>query len=251
MSKNFDKDKSIHAKLMRLGLDKNESAVYLSLLKLGEVGASKVVSDTRLHGQTVYTALDGLIQKNLAHHVLIRGRKRFSAQDPKILLQIADQQRADALAITEELGQRFSAIDIQDIEIIKGIDSFHANELRLLSECAPGENLLVFGGHGDSYIEAHGNKFNEYDYQRQKRGCGVRYLGIKTQAPYLEKSKDERYNFEYRYSPAAFSGVTTTCIFGTNAVVIYLFDETVTSIVIRNKKIVESYTGFFNGLWNA
>jgi predicted DNA-binding transcriptional regulator len=251
MSIYLDKTNELKTKLTNLGLDKNEAAVYLSLLKLGEVGASKVVSDTKLHGQTVYTALDTLEAKNLVRYVLVKGRKRFSAQNPKILLNMVEQQRSVAQSVAEELEHRFSAVDLQHIEILKGVEAFRASELQLLAECAPGENLLVFGGLGDSYIQSHGNQFNEYEYQRRKQKLGVRYLGISSQAAYLQQSKEDRYNFEFRFINAAFSGVTTTCVFGTHAVAIYIFDETVTCIILRNAKIAESYTGFFNGLWGA
>ena len=230
-------------------MDISESAVYLSLLKLGEVGASKIVKDTNLHGQTVYDALYKLENRNLIRFNLTKGRKKFIAQNPSILLSLIDTQKQIAESVLEKIEKSFSTIDMDSIEIIKGKESFVINELKMLGEVEKNSELLVLGGTGDSFISSFGNKFNEYDYQRTKKNIRVRYLGSESQRKYLHDSIDGRNSFEYRMLPQVFSGVTNITIFKNHAIIIYLFDENITSIVIRNKKIVESYEGFFESLW--
>lgn len=249
MSKNTDKKDEIFNDLQELGLDKNEANVYVSLLKLGEVGASKIVRDTSLHGQTVYDALHNLEQKNLVRFNIEKGRKKFLAQSPSILVDLIERKKMVAHEIVEKIERKFSTIDFQDIEILKGQESFISNEFKILREMPEGSELLVFGGTGDSFIKNLKNQYNEYDFQRNKKSIKVKYLGGEKQKEYLTKSKDTRKNFEYKFLPDVFSGVTNICVFGTSAITIYLYDETITTIVIRNKKIVESYIGFFESLW--
>ncbi len=249
MSDTIDKNKDIKQELSSLGMDENEATVYLSLLKLGEVGASKIVRDTGLHGQTVYDALHKLETKNLVRFNLIKGRRKFISQNPSILLNLVNKQQQIVESVLNKIEKRFSIIDTDNIEIIKGKDSFVINEFKMLQEVPKGSELLILGGSGDSFIANFGNKFNEYDYQRTKKGISVKYLGSETQKKYLTDSVDSRHNFEYRVIPQVFSGVTNITIFKNHAIVIYLFDENTTSIVIRNKKIVESYEGFFESLW--
>lgn len=249
MSKLIDKNDDIYQDLITLGLDQNETVTYLSLLKLGEVGASKVVRDTGLHGQTVYDALYKLEEKNLIRFNLIKGRKRFLAQSPTILVDLIEKQKQVASNIAEKIEKRFSTLDIQDLEILKGRESFISNEFKHLKELENDSELLILGGLGDSFIKIFGNQFNEYDYQRNKKGIKVRYIGSEKQKEYLTDSKNQRRDFEYRFLPDVFSGITNITIFKNQAVLIYLFDETVTTIAINNKKITESYVGFFESLW--
>jgi sugar-specific transcriptional regulator TrmB len=249
MSKISDKNDGISEDLQELGLDKNEAIVYLSLLKLGEVGASKIVRDTSMHGQTVYDALYNLESKNLVRHNVEKGRKKFLAQSPSILIDLIERKKKVASEIVEKIEQKFSTLDFQDIEILKGQESFISNEFKILKEMPEDSILLVFGGTGDSFIKNLKNQYNEYDFQRNKKNILVKYIGSEKQKEYLTKSKDTRKNFEYKFLSDVFSGVTNICVFGTIAINIYLYDETVTTITIRNKKIVESYIDFFNSLW--
>jgi sugar-specific transcriptional regulator TrmB len=249
MSETIDKNTDIYEDLKTLGLDRNESSVYLSLLKLGEVGASKIVRDTNFHGQTVYDALYNLEKKNLVRYNLVKGRKRFLAQSPSILIDLVEKQKQTASVVVEKIEKKFSTIDTENIEIIKGRESFVLNEFKLLDEVEDNSELLVFGGTGDSYLNNMSNKANEYEFQRNKRNIRVKYLGSEKQKEYLSKSSEERKLFSHRLLPEIFTGVTNITIHKNKSIAIYLFDETVTVIIIKNKKIVDSYTGFFEGLW--
>ncbi|MDA8611493.1 hypothetical protein N9L18_01345, partial [Candidatus Pacebacteria bacterium] len=219
------------------------------LLKLGEVGASKIVKDTSLHGQTVYDSLHSLEEKNLARHSLQKGRKKFLAQNPSILKDLIERKKIVADEIVEKIENKFSTVDFQDIEIIKGLDSFFTNEIKLLGDTKKGAEILVFGGSGDSYVKSLGNNAEEYDYQRNKKEVVVKYIGGENEKNFLKDLVVDRPRFKYRYIHQALSGVTNITVYGDHALVIYLFDQTVTKIIIRNKKIVQSYTDFFHGLW--
>lgn len=251
MSKIIDKNDDIYKDLEELGLDKNESLVYTSLLRLGEVGTTKISRDTELHGQTVYDALHSLEEKNLVRHNIVSNRKKFIAQSPSILIDLIERKRKIASEIAEKIEKKFSTIDFQNIEILKGEESFRSNEFKLLKETPNESELLVFGGTGDSYVKSMGNTINEYEFQRKKKDIGVRYLGSEKQRVYMTESKDNRFKFNYKLFPDVFSGVTNITVFKERAICIYLFDETITVIVIHDKKIVESYVGFFEGLWSV
>ena len=245
----LDKNKDIEEDLKQIGLEQNESVVYLSLLKLGEVGASKIVRDTGLHGQSVYDALYKLEEKNLVRFNLVKGRKRFLAQSPSILINLLEKQKEVASQIVDKIEKRFSVIDTEQIEIIKGRESFVINEFKNLEDTADDSELLILGGLGDSFIKNMDNKINSYDYNRNKRNIAVRYIGSDEQKPFLTSTGSQRSLFKYKFLPNVFSGITNITIFKNKVVNIYLFDETVTVISIRNKQIAESYTSFFESLW--
>jgi hypothetical protein len=64
--------------LSDVGLTDKEARVYLALLSRQNVGSSKLIAATGLHGQFVYDALARLEQLGLAKHVIQNGRKKFS-----------------------------------------------------------------------------------------------------------------------------------------------------------------------------
>jgi hypothetical protein len=121
--------------------------------------------------------------------------------------------------------------------------------MKLLEKQKEGTEIMVIGGGGDSYIVNMGNQANEYDYRRTKKNIKVIYIGGEKERAFLDGLENDRPLFKYKYIPEVLSGITNITIFEDQALVMYIFDETVTKIIIRNKKIVESYTGFFKGLW--
>src|SRR3990167_10333976 len=86
MSKKIDEKMNgdIIMSLEALGLKKKEARVYLALLELGQVGSSKIIQRTGLHGQFVYQALEGLEEKGLAQHAIQAGRKKLDRKSTRL-----------------------------------------------------------------------------------------------------------------------------------------------------------------------
>ena len=68
--------------LEEFGLNKNESAVYLSLLQLGQSSVLTIARQTAFKRPTVYLILDSLIEKGLAVVVPKEKKKLFLALSP-------------------------------------------------------------------------------------------------------------------------------------------------------------------------
>lgn len=74
--------------LEQIGLDENEAKVYLAVLALGE-STVLPISDKADIGRTYcYDILDSLAEKGLISYVEKRGRRRYSAAEPKVLKKI-------------------------------------------------------------------------------------------------------------------------------------------------------------------
>src|SRR3989344_1567552 len=127
MSKFID-DFNLVKRLGTLGLNDKESKVYIALLSRQNVGTSKLINATGLHGQFVYMALQRLEELGLAKHVIERGRKKFSPNTPKRLLSLVDEKKLVAQSVAEELQSRFSGAHEQDFEIFQGESTFVSHE---------------------------------------------------------------------------------------------------------------------------
>ena len=79
--------------LENLGLSKNESSVYVALLKIGLTSAKAILEETGLHRQLVYDALDSLIEKGLVSYIVQSNRKYFKAADPEQFKDVFNKRK--------------------------------------------------------------------------------------------------------------------------------------------------------------
>jgi len=249
MSINTDKNENseIEISLKKLGLGEKEALVYLALLGLGEVGSSKIIKKTGLHGQFVYTVLGSLEQKGLAWHMVKRGRKKFSAKNPKMLVQLVDRQKRMAEEVAQKLNELILIPTRNEFEIFQGKESYVAHEFDLLGQAPDECELLIIGGMGDKFSENIGDEIRAYEKLRLEKNITVRYLGSADQKEYLEKNK-KRNLFDYRVLPGLFTGMVNTNIWP-EAIGFNVFGEPVTNFTISNQVIAGSYKQFFETLW--
>lgn len=234
--------------LSELGFSEKEGYVYLSLLKLGEVGASKIVKDTGLHGQFVYTALNTLEKKGLVKHVIVKSRKKFSAQPPRTIEAYIESKKKSAIELVERLQKEVIAPDEQSFEIYQGTEAYAASELVNIQNARPGSEILVLAGRGDQYPEALGGSFMEYEKIRQEKDCVVKYIGDESQATDLVKYESTRYKFIFRKLPEVFSSELNISVYE-DRLVFVLFGTPVVAFTFINKKVTGSFRSFFDVLW--
>jgi predicted DNA-binding transcriptional regulator len=252
MSENTDEisERDLLKQLESVGLSEKESRVYLALLPRRDVGSSKIINATGLHGQFVYDALAHLEQLGLAKHVIQNGRKKFSANPPLRLLSIVDEKRLAAQSIAKQLQSRYSGAHEQDFEIFQGEQAFLMHQFDMLERvpqdsealaiCGPTENFLATLGEGES---------DEFERLRVKKGLRVRYIGMESMRPRLAEARKWRKLWEYRILPGGTStGLVDTDIWPDN-ITFNIFGDPILSFTITNKTVADGYKEFFESLW--
>lgn len=73
--------------LKKLGLTKNETAIYLSLFELGEATGYQIAQTLSMKRPTVYSALDELRKKDLVKRIPRSNKFLYVAKDPRELVQ--------------------------------------------------------------------------------------------------------------------------------------------------------------------
>ncbi|MDQ1283791.1 MAG: HTH-type transcriptional regulator, sugar sensing transcriptional regulator [Patescibacteria group bacterium] len=250
MSNNIDKNKKseILTDLKSLGLSEKEIEVYIALLGLGEVGSSKIVKKTGLHGQFVYNALGSLEEKGLVGHIIKRGRKKFNAKNPRVLERLAEHQKRIAQSVAEKLNQIMVLPAEQEYEVFQGKESYIAHEFELLEKADENSELLIIGGSGDEFIAHMKDEFKRYEKIRRNKKIRIKYLGSEDQLEYLKDNAKSRDFFEYKVLPGLFTGMVNTNIWQ-GFIAFNIFGEPVTSFVVLNPIIASSYKQFFETLW--
>src|SRR3989344_303866 len=177
MSKKID-EKDIVSRLLSFGLTEKEARIYLALLPYRDIGTSKLVRSTGLHGQYVYNALASLEEKGLARHVLQNGRKKFSANTPTRLVSLIEERRLSVKSLARELQTRYTGGREQDIEIYQGESAFIAHQLDLLERTPEGGTIDVIASESERYMrtfDAEGTS-HVYETVRERRKIRIRYI---------------------------------------------------------------------------
>ena len=252
MSKITDEieNKDLIKKLEDMGLTEKEGRVYVALLPYRDIGSSKLIQMTGLHGQFVYDALARLEQKGLARHVIQNGRKKFSANTPNRLLSLIEEKRHSAQSVAKELQSRYAGEREQDVEIFQGEGAFIAHQMKLL-ERQPNDTVIdVIASESERYqatFEAEG-LWDEYVRILREKNIKTRYLGQELQRERLKKMETEL-PWTYRILPGHATGLMNTDIWHDN-VTLNIFGNPILSITITGKEIADGYRQFFETLWN-
>ncbi|HWP61616.1 MAG TPA: helix-turn-helix domain-containing protein [Candidatus Paceibacterota bacterium] len=248
MSKNTD-DSTVK-RLEQLGLSEKEARVYVALLPYRDIGSSKLIHATGLHGQFVYDALEHLEELGLVKYVIQRGRKKFTANTPNRLLSLIDEKRLAAHSIAKELQQRFAGQREQDIEVYQGDEAFIARQLQIL-ETMPADSCIdAIACETERYsatIKAYGG-WAERERVRLDKRIRIRYLGTENQRTRLREREKEEPLFEYRIFPALYTGLVNTDIWPDN-ITLNIFGDPIVSLTITGKEIADGYRSFFEALW--
>ena len=249
MSKNTD-ESAVSAKLEGLGLTEKESRVYLALLPYRDIGSSKLIRATGLHGQFVYDALAKLETKGLARHVVQNGRKKFSANTPNRLLSLIEEKKLVANALAKELQSRYAGEREQDVEIFQGDSAFVAQQFELLKRQPEHSVMDVIASETERYqttLEAEG-AWEEYLRILREKNIKTRYLGSEKQrARFRMLEKAEQWTF--RILPGHATGLMNTDIWHDN-ITLNIFGDPILCITVTGKEIADGYREFFETLWN-
>lgn len=250
MSENIDEIKIIDS-LEKLGLKEKEAIVYIALLGLGQVGSSKIIKKTGLHGQFVYEALGHLEEVGLVVHVIQGGRKKFRANSPKRLSTLIERQHQIAEDVIKNLLAITKLPEEEQFEIYQGDDSYRNHEFELLDNAKDSAVINIIGGgvSNNKFIELMGKELGHYESMRTVRKIKVRYIGSREQEEFLKRNTQNRKFFEYKILPGDFTGLVNTNIWP-DTVGFNVYGQTTLAFVIKNRNVAESYNMFFETLWN-
>jgi len=228
----------VYEKLQEAGLTGNESKVYLHLLKKGESTANEIAHELGIDRTLTYTILNHLIEKSQVSYIIKKNKKIFSCSNPDNLLNPIKAKQVLITDLIKELKkvkhEEKQEIDIRIYEGKEGIKTFYNLALKYKEFCAFGSTGLMF--------------FSTYEMpalakKAKKLGIKIRIIGNKN----LKSQKSFRLK-GFQYGFLNIKSEATTSIFG-DYVSIHMIKPKPIFILIKNKKIAESYQNHFEVLW--
>lgn len=228
--------------LEQLGLTKNQSIVYISLLKLGSTSVQNIIKESGLHRSRVYDSLERLEDLGLISFVVKDFKKYFQAENPEKLLDYLDEKKEIVNQILPELkrleGTKKEVINAFIYKGKEGIKTIHSEMLK------EGKEVYVLGAKGKIFTELP-YFIPNFERERIKKKIRFNLIYDKKEFKEFEKETVKRSLFEGRTLPKGFESNAVVNVFG-NKVAIVLWKEYPSAFLIENKEVADSFRKWFN-----
>lgn len=227
--------------LRQLGFTPNQADVYLALLDLGQTKAGPIVSRLGIHRHIIYRALDDLLAKKMVGKIIKRGVAYFNAANPEPLQQEFKNQYELARQVTKRL-KTHVRLTPTEVSVLAGKSGL-VNLYRLLINA--GENIYVLGGKFEIINRLKGDAaIWEKMFVRRK----VKHFVLAQGETKISRWRREL--GEIRFLPKSFPATPHVIWIAGDIVAQVLWEDQETFIVIKNKRIAESYRHYFRLLWS-
>ncbi|MBI4407651.1 MAG: hypothetical protein HY565_04095 [Candidatus Kerfeldbacteria bacterium] len=237
--------------LEKLGLNKNETNVYLALLHIGLTSAGAIIKKTKLHRVLVYAALDHLIDLRLASFVYRNNRKHFQASDPSALLDQVNIQVHIAQAIVPELKHlQKQASENLEVKILYGHNGFTTNLEQLVKIAAKRDKALriVGGAQADYFYDAIGDWYEDYLGLLKKYRVQKLQISPDTNSKAFKEKFAREKNTQLKTLKHGLGSPTLTRI-TPEMVSIEIYTKEIVIIQIYNEAVAQGYLDYFDLLW--
>ena len=229
--------------LKKLGLDEKEIKVYLALLRLGSVTASKISKETDIDRATCYRYLDSLINKGLVSYVIENNVKFFSGAHPDKILKDLKEKQSDYKKILPDLvGLMKEPKEEMNVEVFKGKEGLKTVLREILREK---KDHWVLGDEGH-YQDLMGIFFEQFIAECAR-------LKLKERVLCSESVREKLKKFDYKYSETrSLSGgviFPTTTLITDEKIILFNWVEPYNAVVISSKDMAKAYAGYFEMLW--
>ncbi len=241
--------------LEKMGLTRNESTVYLALLKLGTTSSKAIIEKTMLHRQLVYDALDSLIEKALVSFVIEANKKHFQVTNPKNFLEVFEKKEQELKKQKQEFIEKLKELEKiketyaekQEVSVYQGKKGIR----NLLAEMVEERKEMMTLATSDIKAEAYAYhlQFNlpQFHQIRLKYKLPLKILFSKDMEERAKKLSKMKYT-EVKVLPKEFTSNSSTNICG-DKVYIIMWGSQPFGILIKSSEIAKAQKKYFDLLW--
>lgn len=239
--------------LQALGLSKNESEIYLALLKYGELSVSHIATRSGVNRRNSYDCIARLLEKGLAYEVLSQREVRYHAVEPAKLSEMIQEKKTQLDQILPALESMFRSTPQEKgtVMIYHGVEGWK-NYMRDIVKV--GEPFYCIGGKGAWMDERVMNFFPHFLAEAKRKKIQFHHIfehEVKEAAhPILKKVGKH-----FRFLPQGYSAPASIDFFGDRVYIcstLYLggLGEDSLFTVIKNPVIADSFRTWFQFMWD-
>ena len=241
--------------LESIGLSKGETVVYLILLKMGLISVGPLVRESKVTKSKVYDILDKLIDKGIVGFVIKDGVKRFSANDPSMLLELVENQKENLTAKQTEIEKllpQFKEIvkesqEKATVEVYAGFKGLKAIRQFLWGEMQKGDELLVLGAPVIAN-EKWEIWFLTQHHKRERKSVSLRILYNSNARSYGEKRKKFKLTI-VKYMPSGLVTPTWIDVYKDKVLEVTVLEDKPIAVLTRSKTVADSFRAYFETMW--
>ncbi len=235
------------------GLSKNESLIYLALLRIGRAKTSEIIKAANISTGRIYETLSKLITKGLVKSVSENGVKYFIASNPVSLIRYVEEKERDLHDKKEKLERIIPELksispypELDNVSLIKGIRGIEPIFYDVALKADEIKIMGVRSGKDPRYNIWWKNLWKRWSIERLNKKAPLKILFSDDKTDYWRHYNNEKYaqvRVNKSISPSA------VMILGEN-VFIFTYEEVMSCVHIVSKPIALSFSGFFESLWN-
>ena len=227
--------------LKSVGLKKNETEVYLALLRKEKSSVLDISKITKIHRSNIYDALTNLINEGLVYEVDTDKRKLFYARPLKSLFGYLKHKEIEL----KEIIDNFDIVNFTErkVGISKGKFALKQALMDLLDS---GEPIIVYGIPKFA-IETIGPILKEFHKERIKRKILMRHIYNQNAQERIKQLNKMKYT-EAKHLSEKYDSLVSTNIAG-DKIILIIWDKEISIIEITEEKIAHVYKNYAEILW--
>ena len=241
--------------LEHIGLTKNESLVYLTLLQIGTSRTGEILKNSKLNSGKIYEILESLKLKGLVSESIIDNIKHFTAAPPAQLLEYIERKKQSITEDEEKVRSLLPQLEIlrtttlkQEVKAVTytGLRGIKTAVEEATEQLKKGDQLLGMGITGSKP-----EKFNAFWKQWTRKNLAEKFTIKYIFFDRTEYAKELKNSAGKKTKIRFLEGITPAPIdiFGEEYVLIFNYQEPVSCISIHGKNIAASFKQFFEQLW--
>lgn len=229
--------------LKELGLTKNESLVYVTLLNNITLNPTKLAQKTGLHRSYIYDTLERLLEKGIINTVLVNNKKCYQAVDPKALREIFELKLRKLDEILPQLSGLYNTNSEETkIELHKGKRVYRTMIKELISSLKKNDTIYILGANEEILETVEPIYLKQYFNIIKEKNITEKIIISKG-----NKKLKENY-LEYKELDPRYIGNTTIVIFQ-DKVFLFILGNPYHLITIKSKSVAETYLKQFKLMW--
>ncbi len=238
--------------LEQLGLSKNESKIYLYLLKKGSTTTGSIIKHTGIANSRVYESLNSLVSKGLVTYSIQKNGKHFQAADPNKFLEIEKEREYQLHSILPDL------IKLRDLSkeetssaVYEGFEGFKTAFKQIIDDCPNNGTIFILGFSEQQYASKSLRTFlANMNLKSSEKKQKLKIILDSSARKTLGKDREKEKFSEVRYMPQGYISPAAIDTFE-DYVYIFLWENKPFVFMIKNKAIADSFRHYFRFLWST
>ena len=237
--------------LRSIGLGKNESIIYIHLVKRGVSSVLDISKETKIHRSNIYETLRILLEKGLIYSVSKNKKKFYYARQPISLLAYLKNKEVELGPIIKKLEETHSKpLELSSVRMSKGRFAL-TQALMSLLDCK--KSISIYGTQQNA-PEVIGPAFDQFHSKRVKKKIDLREIYNRGLGQGKDTSRilNKMDYTESRHLPSRYDSPVSTAICGEKVILFVWTDKSdITVIEINNQDVAIAYQNYFEILWES